>query len=197
MNLAVAAIVFPIILLGELPDKTMFASLVLSTRGRPLAVWAGAAAAFAVHVAIAVSVGALVFRVVPHRAVSAVVAVMFLVGAALSLREALAHRRVEDRQQRLIDAERAAHQVLATAFLVVFLAEWGDLTQLLIANLAAHYHSPGSVALGALAALWTAAALAVLGGRGLLRIVNVVAIRLATAGILFVLAVVAGVYAAR
>lgn len=195
MNLAVAAVVIPIILLGELPDKTMFASLVLSTRGRPLAVWAGAAAAFLVHVVIAVSVGALLFRVVPHRAISAVVAVMFLIGAVLSLREALAHRRVEQHQQHLIEVERAAHQVLATAFLVVFLAEWGDLTQLLIANLAVHYHSPVSVGLGALIALWTASALGVLGGRGLLRIINVVALRLATAGILFVLAVLAGAYA--
>jgi putative Ca2+/H+ antiporter (TMEM165/GDT1 family) len=195
VNLAIAALVFPIIALGELPDKTMFASLVLSTRGKPLSVWAGAAAAFLVHVAIAVTVGALLFRVVPHRAVSAIVAVMFLAGAALSLREALAERRVEDRQQRLIDAESGSHRVFATAFLVVFLAEWGDLTQILIANLAVHYHSPASVALGSLAALWVVSALAVLGGRGLLRILNVVAIRLATAGILLVLALVAGAFA--
>jgi hypothetical protein len=49
VNLAVAAAVFPVIFLGELPDKTMFASLVMATRGRPFAVWLGATAAFAVH----------------------------------------------------------------------------------------------------------------------------------------------------
>jgi putative Ca2+/H+ antiporter (TMEM165/GDT1 family) len=195
MNFAVVGIVFPIIFLGELPDKTMFASLVLSTRGRPLAVWAGAAGAFLIHVVIAVSVGALIFRVVPHRAVEAVVAVLFLIGAALSLREALAERQVEHRQQRLIDTESGSHRVLATAFLVIFLAEWGDITQILIANLAVHYHSPASVAVGALGALWVVAALAVLGGRGLLRVVNVVAIRLATTGILLILAIVAGAVA--
>ena len=53
MNPAVAAAVFPVIFLGELPDKTMFASLVMATRGRPFAVWLGATAAFAVHVVIA------------------------------------------------------------------------------------------------------------------------------------------------
>jgi putative Ca2+/H+ antiporter (TMEM165/GDT1 family) len=47
-----------VIFLGELPDKTMFASLVMATRGRPLAVWLGATAAFAVHVVIATTVGA-------------------------------------------------------------------------------------------------------------------------------------------
>ena len=47
------------IFLGELPDKTMFASLVMATRGRPFAVWIGATAAFAVRVVIATTVGVL------------------------------------------------------------------------------------------------------------------------------------------
>ena len=53
MNLAVIGTVFAVIFIGELPDKTMVASLVMSTRGRPLAVWLGAAPAFVVHVVIA------------------------------------------------------------------------------------------------------------------------------------------------
>ena len=57
--------VFPIIFLGELPDKTMFASLVMASRGRALAVWVGAAAAFALHVAIAVTIGVGVFAILP------------------------------------------------------------------------------------------------------------------------------------
>src|ERR1022692_660783 len=93
MDLAIAAAVFPVIFIGELPDKTMFASLVLSTRGRPLRVWLGAAAAFAVHVVIAVSIGAALFRILPHRAVEAVVSLMFLAAAALALREAVRERR--------------------------------------------------------------------------------------------------------
>ena len=88
MNFAVVVAVFPIIFIGELPDKTMFASLVLSTRGKPFSVWLGAAGAFLVHVVIAVTIGVALFRILPHRAVDAVVAVMFLVGAALALREA-------------------------------------------------------------------------------------------------------------
>ena len=89
MNLAVAAAVFPVIYLGELPDKTMFASLVMATRGRPFAVWLGAAAAFAVHVIIATTVGVLLLHILPHRAVELAVALTFLAGAGYALYEAL------------------------------------------------------------------------------------------------------------
>ena len=33
MNLAIAAVVIPVIFLGELPNKTMIASVALATRG--------------------------------------------------------------------------------------------------------------------------------------------------------------------
>ena len=81
---------------------------------------------------------------------------------------------------------------MTTAFVVMFFAERGDLTQILIANLTAHYHSPLSVGAGALLALWSVAALAVVGGQGLLRFINTVSLRAATAVILVILAGVAG-----
>ena len=49
LNVAVLATVFAIVFLAELPDKSLFASLVLGTRYRPFQVWAGVAAAFVVH----------------------------------------------------------------------------------------------------------------------------------------------------
>jgi putative Ca2+/H+ antiporter (TMEM165/GDT1 family) len=177
--------VFPIIFLGELPDKTMFASLVMSTRGRPFFVWLGAAAAFVVHVVIAVTIGAVLFHLLPHQVLDAVVAGMFLVGAALALREAVKERDEEE----LVERELASHRRIAvTAFLVIFLAEWGDLTQILTANLAAHYHDPLSVGLGAVLALWAVAALAVVGGQSLLRVINITTIRIVTAVVLVGLA---------
>jgi putative Ca2+/H+ antiporter (TMEM165/GDT1 family) len=194
LNFAVAAAVFPIIFVGELPDKTMFASLVMSTRGRPGSVWLGAALAFAVHVAIATTIGVAIFHLLPHRAVDGVVAFLFLGGAALAVREGIKARDEEP----LIEHEVASGQrVATTAFIVIFLAEWGDLTQILTANLAAHYHSPLSVGLGALAALWAVAALAVIGGRGVLRFVNIRTVRFVTAGILVALAGYAGWQAVR
>ena len=142
MNLAVVVAVFPIIFLGELPDKTMFASLVLSTKGRPLAVWLGAAAAFAVHVVIAVTVGVALFRVLSHRTVDLVVGVLFLLGAVLAIREAR-HEPAHEAEEEALVGPRGADAIAGrtvTAFVVIFLAEWGDLTQILTANLAAHYH---------------------------------------------------------
>ena len=74
------------IFLGELPDKTMSASLVMATRGRPFAVWIGATAAFAVRVVIATTVGVLLNDILPHRAVEVAVALTFLAGAGSGLR---------------------------------------------------------------------------------------------------------------
>ena len=185
MQPTVVLAVFPIIFLGELPDKTMFASLVLSTRGRPLTVWLGAAGAFAIHVVIAVTIGVALFHLLPHRVLAAVVAAMFLAGAALALREAT---KEEKEEEALVDREMASHhRVAVTAFIVIFLAEWGDLTQILMANLAAHYHAPLSVAVGSVLALWAVAGLAVVGGQGLLRIVEVRTLRIVTAVVLVAL----------
>jgi len=80
-SLAVIGTAFVLMFLAELPDKSMFASLVLATRYRAAWVWTGVAAAFAVHMGIAVSAGQLL-TLLPHRAVAAVVAALFLAGSA-------------------------------------------------------------------------------------------------------------------
>jgi putative Ca2+/H+ antiporter (TMEM165/GDT1 family) len=188
VQLAIILAVFPIIFIGELPDKTMFASLVLSTRGRPIIVWAGAAAAFLVHVVIAVTIGVALFHLLPHQVLDAVVAGMFLVGAALAIREAIKESK-QEKDEEIVEREVASHRRIAvTAFLVIFLAEWGDLTQILTANLAAHYHDPLSVGVGATLALWAVAGLAVVSGQSLLRLINVSTIRIVTAVVLIALA---------
>jgi Ca2+/H+ antiporter, TMEM165/GDT1 family len=192
VHLSIVLAVFPVIFLGELPDKTMFASLVLATRGHPRAVWLGAAGGFVVHVVIATTIGVGLFHLVPHRALEGVVAALFLAGAVYAVVET-AEAEVER-----IAQESATHtQVAATAFVVIFLAEWGDLTQILTANLAAHYHSAFSVGLGATLALWTVALIAVVGGQGLMRFVNVTLLRRTMAAILVVLAVVSALAAIR
>jgi Ca2+/H+ antiporter, TMEM165/GDT1 family len=190
MNLVVAATVFPIIFIGELPDKTMFASLVMSTRGSPLRVWLGAACAFALHVAIATTVGAALFHLLPKRAVDAIVAVLFLAGAGLALIEGLRERQAEKRQEHLVQQERKSlgDRAFVTALVVIFLAEWGDLTQILTANLAARYHSPVAVGVGSLLALWAVSAIAVVSGQGLLRLVKATTVRYVTAAVLLALA---------
>ena len=178
----VALVCFPIIFLGELPDKTMFATLLMATRGRPVQVWIGAALAFLAHVAIAVTVGVALFAVLPHRAVDALVAVAFLAGALYAWRLA----RSDDESAEI--SQRSARSALATAFLVIFAAEWGDLTQILTADLAARYGAPLSVAVGSVAALWAVAAIAVTSGQAILRLVNPRRVRQVTAVILLGLA---------
>jgi Ca2+/H+ antiporter, TMEM165/GDT1 family len=184
VNLAVIGAVFGVIFIGELPDKTMFASLVMSTRGRPGAVWLGAAAAFVVHVVIATTVGTVLFHLLTPRTVDAVVAVVFLAGAGLAAFDAVREHRRKDYPEPPPVSPAHPGKTAVTAFAVIFVAEWGDLTQLLTANLAAHYRAPLSVATGAILALWTVAALAVTGGRWLSRMVDGVTIRIGTAVLL-------------
>jgi putative Ca2+/H+ antiporter (TMEM165/GDT1 family) len=194
LNFAIVAAVFPIIFLGELPDKTMFASLVMSTRGKPFAVWVGAAGAFVVHVVIATTIGVALFHLVPHRVLDGIVALLCLAGAVLAIREATKAQQEEE----IVEKEAASgRRVVTTAFIVIFVAEWGDLTQILTANLAAHYHSPVSVGVGALLALWAVAGLAVIGGQSVLRIVNIRTLRIVTAVALVALAAWSGWQALR
>jgi len=182
MNFDVVAVCFPVIFIGELPDKTMFANLVLATRGHPGRVWVGAAGAFTVHAALAVTVGVALFEVVPKRALDVVVAALFAGSAVYAWLEA-----TKDEAD-LALKKTTRHGAIVTSFVVIFLAEWGDLTQVLTADLAAKYHAGLEVALAAVMALWAAAAVAVLGGQALSRFVSVATIRKLTAVLLVVLA---------
>jgi Ca2+/H+ antiporter, TMEM165/GDT1 family len=190
VHVGIILAVFPLIFFGELPDKTMFASLLLASRGRPLAVWFGAALAFIVHVVIAVSIGVGLFHVLPHRAVDGLVAALFAIGAALAFLES-ADEDEHIAEEVIAETALRVHRVAATAFVVIFLAEWGDLTQVLTANLAARYHSPLSVGLGAAAALLSVSAIATFSGRQLVRVLPGMLLRRITGVACSVLAVVA------
>ena len=184
MNPATVGAVFAVIFIGELPDKTMFASLVMSTRGHPFAVWLGSAGAFALHVVIATTLGTVLFHLLAPRVVDALVAVIFLVGAGLVTAEAIREYKRKDHPEPPPVPPPRPGRTAATAFAVIFAAEWGDLTQLLMANMAAHYHDPLSVATGATLALWAVSAIAVTSGRWLSSVIDAVAIRIGTAVLL-------------
>jgi Ca2+/H+ antiporter, TMEM165/GDT1 family len=186
VSLAAVITSFFIILLAELPDKTVIACLVLGSRYRPGYVFAGAAAAFAVQVALAVTVGGLL-SLLPHQPMQIAVAVLFVVGAVLLLRQkpALGDEYVHEHEH---ESRRSFLPVALTSFAVVFAAEFGDLTQIVTANLAVKYHDPLSVAVGAVAALWVAAGVAILGGRGLLKVIPVKWLSRGAAAIMLALA---------
>ena len=56
-GLAALALTFGAIFVVELPDKTFLATLVLATKYRPILVWLGVGAAFAVQTTVAVLLG--------------------------------------------------------------------------------------------------------------------------------------------
>jgi putative Ca2+/H+ antiporter (TMEM165/GDT1 family) len=196
VDLAVVLTTFVVIFPAELPDKSLFASLVLGTRFRPLPVFVGVAAAFAVHVVIAVTIGG-VFSLLPERLVLFVVAALFAGGSLLLLLG-----KDDEEAEGAAEASRAGAdqrpvRVALASFGVVFLGEWGDITQITTANLAARYGDPLSVGLGALLALWSVSALALTVGRGLVKRVPTRLIRRLTGTILALLAVVTLVEAIR
>ncbi|HEX4726686.1 MAG TPA: TMEM165/GDT1 family protein [Jatrophihabitans sp.] len=209
--LAVFAIAFGAVLLVELPDKTLVATLVLSTKYRPRPVLAGVTLAFAVQCVIAVTAGGLL-HLLPHRVLEAIVGVLFATGAILLFRESRSADQDEladlpsddpadDQRDVPVDARTrttlANRRVFSISFGVLFAAEWGDASQLATAGLVARYGQPIAVGLGAFLALVGVAGLAVQLGRVILRRVPLRLIhRLAT--VLFaVLAVLAAVAALR
>lgn len=164
-NPLIALLTFGIIVAVELPDTSGLAALVLGTRYRPSWVFAGVAAAFTAHVAMAVTAGSLL-AVLPRRPVQVVAAVVFLVAAVLLFRQ----DDDDDEEDRLTSSGAGFLKVAAMSFGIIALAELGDPSEIMIANLAARYHSPVAVGVGSVLALWVVAALAVTGGRGLMRV---------------------------
>jgi putative Ca2+/H+ antiporter (TMEM165/GDT1 family) len=170
VDLVVIALAFAAIFVVELPDKTFIATLVMSTKFRPLLVWIGVALAFALQTGIAVALGKAA-SFLPDVVVHVAAATMFLAGAVLLLREARgadAHEAETEDEFAARSGAATGARVVLTAFLVLFAAEWGDLSQLLTLSLVAKYDDPLSVFLGAWGALLAVSGLAVIVGRVLL-----------------------------
>jgi putative Ca2+/H+ antiporter (TMEM165/GDT1 family) len=198
IDIAIVVTTFALIFPAELPDKTFIATLVLSTRYRHLWVWLGAVAAFGVQVAIAVIAGGLL-ALLPQRLVLGITFILFAVGAWVLIRGGLESRVDEAEDEAEEEAEIAGKadkkqptspvRIFITTFVILFTAEWGDLSQLLTAGLAARTASPVSVFLGSWGALVAVSGLAVLIGRWLRDRVPIWRIRLVSGALLSALAV--------
>jgi putative Ca2+/H+ antiporter (TMEM165/GDT1 family) len=223
VNLALLGLAFAVVFVAELADKTALASLLLGVRYRAGAVFCGVAVAFSLHVLVAVAAGS-VLSLAPRRLIEAVVAMLFLAGAALLLCRARWERVAPQTLPRVAEpatptqppvpsppnpapeggvrllarvrlggaAAEGFWKVAATSFAALFVAEFGDLTQIATANLAAKYQDPLTVGIGALLGLWMVAALAILGGRQLLRWVPLRWLTHAAALVMAVLGVLSG-----
>ncbi|MER6027982.1 TMEM165/GDT1 family protein [Streptomyces sp. NPDC001851] len=163
ISITVTALVFGVIFLAELPDKTALAGLVLGTRYRASHVFAGVAAAFLLHVVLAVAAGS-VLTLLPQRLVHALTGVLFLGGAAMLLL-----KKDEGEEEIKKPADQSFWKVAGTGFMLILVAEFGDLTQIMTANLAARYDDPVSVGLGAVLGLWAVAGLGIVGGKALMK----------------------------
>jgi putative Ca2+/H+ antiporter (TMEM165/GDT1 family) len=187
--LSVIAAAFILVLPVELPDKTLFATLVLATRFKPLPVFAGVGLAFAVQSLIAVTAGSLL-TLLPDAVVTAIVAALFLVGAIILWRSV---RSGAEEEEDIADAppHPSFLKTATISFGVLFAAEWGDLSQLATAGLAARYHDPVSVFIGSWAALLVVSALAVFLGKKAADKLPIRMIRLIAAILFSVFAVIA------
>jgi Ca2+/H+ antiporter, TMEM165/GDT1 family len=193
--LSVVLAAFVLILPVELPDKTLFATLVLATRFPPLPVFVGVGTAFGLQVVIAVTAGSLL-SLLPDALVSAVVAVLFLTGAVLLWREA---RKGAEHEEAVTQARENTSFIRAAliSFGVLFAAEWGDLSQLATAGLAARYAEPVSVFVGSWAALLVISGLAAFLGRKLADRLPVALLHRIAAALFLVFAVIAAVETVR
>jgi putative Ca2+/H+ antiporter (TMEM165/GDT1 family) len=192
MSLVVVATAFLLILPVELPDKTFIATLVLATRYKPLPVWIGVSVAFAVQTVVAVTLGGLIGEL-PRPPVEIFAALMFMIGGLILIRGAGKADVEEAETEHEFEAKARAGihgwQVVATSFLVLFVAEWGDLSQLLTAGLVVKYQDRTSVAAGAFLALATVSALGAVLGRTLLRWIKLATIRRIGGGVCLLLAI--------
>jgi Ca2+/H+ antiporter, TMEM165/GDT1 family len=184
MNLTLAAATFALVIPAELPDKTFISCVVLSARNRAIPVWVGAALALTLQALIAVVAGRLL-ALLPHTPVRIVVAVLFMGGAVYLI--AVSEEAAEEKGTRLGDRTvevPSSWRVFFTTFAIVALAEFGDITQVLIVNLEARYRDPIAVFAGAAIAFWVVSALGVVFGRTITRVVPLAWVRRASGVVL-------------
>lgn len=149
-----------LIALAEIGDKSQLVCMALAARhGRTWPVLFGATAAFSLLNAAAALFGAALAVWLPQAWVLAAMAALFAVFGIHSL------LRAEEDEE---DGEISGHGLFVTAFLMIFLAEMGDKTQIAVAGLAGIYPA-GAVWLGATAALILTSAAGILVGKTVLR----------------------------
>jgi putative Ca2+/H+ antiporter (TMEM165/GDT1 family) len=154
---ALFASTFAMIFVAEIPDKTALAALMLATGGRPVAVFAGVAAAFVIQSLVAVLFGS-VLGLLPPQVVRIGAGLLFLAFAVAMWRR---HAEPEEGADGAARPAAGWWAVAGKAFVVIFIAEWGDLTQLATAALTAKQGQPLTIFLAATLALWAVSALAV------------------------------------
>ena len=162
--------IFALIFVLELPDKSMIATIVMSTRARPSSIVIGASAGFVVQMGIAAAAGGLL-TLLPVHVKDVIVAVLFLGGAGYLLLSREEKQETVGEEKALSERSATHLKEITTAFTVIFLAEFGDLTQIQAANLTIKTHQPLEIFLAASLALVCVSFIGAYGGQLLQRVV--------------------------
>lgn len=180
MNITAFLSTFGLIFIAELGDKTQLTAMALAARYRWTRAFFGVAAAFVVLNIAAVGVGRVLFDYVPMLWVKLLSAALFLVFGILSLREK------EEDESDEGSLKRPDRGPFVTSFVLIFLAELGDKTQLATASLSAQYNAPFAVFLGSTLALWLVSLLGLLVGAQVRRRLSPALVH-RVAGVLFII----------
>jgi len=177
MNVGAFLAIFALMFLLELPDKTMIATIVMSTKVRPSSIVIGASTGFVVQMGIAVAAGGLL-TLFPAHVKDVIVALLFLGGAAylLFVSEDVVER--EGEREAAIEKKGSRWREISTAFTVIFIGEFGDLTQIQAANFSARTHRPLEVFVASSLAMILVSFVGAYGGQMLQRVVPLKKIRL-------------------
>ncbi len=182
MDIAIFFSTFAIIFLAELGDKTQLTAMTLALRFPWAKTFLGIAAAFAVLNLGAVAAGRLLFDLLPLFWIKLVSAGLFLFfGIATLVGKKFDEDEEESREERF-----GAKGAVVTSFLMIFLAEMGDKTQLVTASLSAQHDAPFTVFAASTLALWLVSLLGIFAGRQLNRFIPLAWIHRA-AGALFII----------
>jgi putative Ca2+/H+ antiporter (TMEM165/GDT1 family) len=181
VDLSILASTFGLIFLAELGDKTQLTAMALALRYPWKRIFVGIAAAFVVLNIAAVLVGRILFMVLPIFWVTLVSALLFLYFGYSTLRHACDADDGEATTPTASDAIR-------TAFIMIFMAELGDKTQLVTASQAAQHSTSNSgmfsVFCASTLALWSVSLIGIFAGKQLVKFIPVCWIH-RTAGAMF------------
>ena len=160
-SFSVALSTFALIALAEIGDKSQFVCVALAARHRHWPVILGAITAFLALNTLAVLFGAGVAAWVPERIMAGLVSLLFAAFGIHAL-----YKQDDDESEDAV--EMSDHGIFITALLLIFVAEFGDKTQIAVAGLAGSF-DPLPVWLGATAALVMVSILGVWAGRTVLQ----------------------------
>jgi putative Ca2+/H+ antiporter (TMEM165/GDT1 family) len=177
MNVGTFVGIVALMFVLELPDKTFLATIIMATRARPLMVVVGGASALVIQMGIAVGAGSLL-TLFPVHWKDLIVGVLFLGGAAYLLFVSESEEEAKGRREASIEKAATRWKEITTAFVVIFIGEFGDLTQIQAANFEARLHQPLEVFLASSLALVGVTFLGAYSGRALQKRISLKHIRL-------------------